>query len=110
MEDATAVIAQVAGCFESGEAFKKVSGIRVLVDLLDKATGASLRSRENAVGALLNLIQSGDVLIVDDVKEFGFDVLVEGITDVAENGSSKFTIKANELLNILERSGDRRIS
>ncbi|PIA53779.1 hypothetical protein AQUCO_00900393v1 [Aquilegia coerulea] len=104
VEDATAVIAQVAGCYESGEAFKKVSGIGVLVDLLDTSTGSSMRSRENAVSALLNLIQSGEKKkIVEDVSDFGLDVLLEGIMDVSENGSLKSQIKANDLLSILDQ-------
>lgn len=37
VEDATAVIAQIAGCEESEEAFRKASGIGLLVDLLDGA-------------------------------------------------------------------------
>ncbi|KAL5708404.1 hypothetical protein ACHQM5_019202 [Ranunculus cassubicifolius] len=110
VEDATAVIAQVAGCYESGEAFKKVSGVGVLVDLLDTSTGSSIRSRENAVSALLNLIQSGEEKIVEDVREFGLEVLLEGISDVAENGSSKAKKKANELLHILDQGEDRSSS
>ncbi|KAF9613594.1 hypothetical protein IFM89_009264 [Coptis chinensis] len=102
VEDATAVIAQVAGCYESGEAFKKVSGIGVLVDLLDKETGSSIRARENAVSALLNMIRCGDEKIVEDVKEFGVEFLLESICDVAENGSSKAKNKANDLLNLLD--------
>lgn len=107
MEDATAVIAQVAGCYESGDGFRKVSGVGVLVDLLDKATGASARARENAVGTLLNLIQCGtEDEIIEDVREFGWEVLVEGIKDVAQHGSLKSVNKANELLKILERNDD----
>ncbi|KAK6140386.1 hypothetical protein DH2020_025870 [Rehmannia glutinosa] len=60
IEDATAVIAQVAGCEESWEIFKKALGIEVLMDLLDNATGSSSRTKENAVSALLNLVQCGE--------------------------------------------------
>lgn len=102
VEDATAVIAQVAGCYESGDAFRKVSGVELLVDLLDPATGSSSRSRENAVSALLNLVQSGGDKIVGDVQEMGSRVL-DGIADVAENnGSAKAKNKANALLNVLD--------
>ncbi|KAG2671896.1 hypothetical protein I3843_13G013100 [Carya illinoinensis] len=100
VEDATAVIAQVAGCEESEEAFRKVSGIGVLVDLLDGATGSTMRVKENAVAALLNLVRCGRERIGREVREQGM-LAVEGITDVAENGSSKGKSKAVALLKVL---------
>ncbi|KAK6163077.1 hypothetical protein DH2020_002918 [Rehmannia glutinosa] len=68
IEDATAVIAQVAGCEESWEIFKKALGIEVLMDLLDNATGSSSRTKENAVSALLNLVQCGGEEVANDVR------------------------------------------
>ncbi|KAF5446009.1 hypothetical protein F2P56_031674 [Juglans regia] len=100
VEDATAVIAQVAGCEESEEAFRKVSGIGVLVDLLDGATGSSMRVKENAVAALLNLVRCGRERIGREVREKGM-LVVDGITDVSENGSSKGKSKAVALLKVL---------
>ncbi|KAJ4970481.1 hypothetical protein NE237_003580 [Protea cynaroides] len=100
VEDATAVIAQVAGCGESGDAFRKVSGVRVLVDSFYPSTVSSLRARENAVSALLNLIQSGGEKTVLEVKEKCLGVL-DGIMDVAESGSAKAKSKATALLRVL---------
>lgn len=97
VEDATAVIAQVAGCVESVEAFRKVSGIDVLVDLLDTATGSTMRTRENAVAALLNLMQFGG----EDVEEMGRGRSREGIEEVAERGGAKAKVKAAQLLSML---------
>ncbi|KAF8395690.1 hypothetical protein HHK36_019640 [Tetracentron sinense] len=100
VEDSTAVIAQVAGCDESWGAFQKVSGIGVLVDLLDHETGSSNRARENSVAGLLSLVLSGGHKVVANVQGMGSRAL-DGIADVAENGSSKGKNKANALLNIL---------
>ncbi|XP_047314538.1 U-box domain-containing protein 11-like [Impatiens glandulifera] len=102
VEDATAVIAQVAGCEEAPDAFGKVSGIEVLIDLLDMSTGSSPRTKENSVSALLNLAQCGGEKVVEHIKESGF-WLFEGIQDVAQNGqtSSKGKSKAMALLKLL---------
>ncbi|XP_042519599.1 U-box domain-containing protein 11-like [Macadamia integrifolia] len=100
VEDATAVIAQVAGCCESGDAFRKVSGLTVLVDLIDPSTRSSVRARENAVSALLNLVQCGGEKSVLEVKEMCLGVL-DGIRDVAESGSAKGKSKGTALLKVL---------
>ncbi|CAL5397551.1 unnamed protein product [Camellia sinensis] len=100
VEDATAVIAQIAGCEEAIDGFRKVSGIGVLVDLLDPLTGSSGRTRENAVSALLNLVRCGGEKVAKNVGEMGFGVF-DGIGEVAENGSEKGKSKAIELLKIL---------
>ncbi|XP_047341832.1 U-box domain-containing protein 11 [Impatiens glandulifera] len=99
VEDATAVIAQIAGCEESPIAFRKVSGIGVLIDLLDSSTGSSPRTKENAVSALLNLAKGGE-RVADIIKETGFR-LIDGIHDVAENGSVKGKIKGLALLKLI---------
>lgn len=101
VEDATAVIAQIAGCEEAGDSFRKVLGIGVLVDLLDNSTGSSSRTKENAVSALLNLVQCGRGDVTESVCEMGLGVY-DGIVDVAENGSSKGRSKAMELLKVLD--------
>lgn len=106
VEDATAVIAQIAGCEEAGEAFQKVSGIGVLVDLLDQSTGSSYRIKENAVSGLLNLLQCGREEIVENVREMEL-FMFDGIADVAENGSSKGKSKAVALLKILDGGRER---
>uniref|UniRef100_A0A2P2JPW0 U-box domain-containing protein n=1 Tax=Rhizophora mucronata TaxID=61149 RepID=A0A2P2JPW0_RHIMU len=101
VEDATAVIAQIAGCEESEEEFAKVSGVRVLMDLVDVGTGSSERVKENAVAALLNLVRSGGERVRREVREMGMDA-VEGIKYVAENGSAKGKDKAIALLKVIE--------
>lgn len=103
LEDATAVIAQIAGCDEAEDAFRRVSGIGVLMDLLDPATGSSDRTKENAVSALLNLVQCGgeDEEVSDDLKSTESKRVLDGIKDVAENGSLKGKNKALALLKIL---------
>ncbi|XP_043692367.1 U-box domain-containing protein 1-like [Telopea speciosissima] len=105
VEDATAVIAQVAGCSESGDAFRKVSGVRVLVDSFYPSTGSSVRARENAVYALLNLVQSGGERTVSEVKEVCLGVL-DGIMDVAESGSAKAKSRATALLRVLQEGNE----
>lgn len=102
VEDATAVIAQIAGCEESWDAFRKVSGERVLIDLLDNSTGSSIRTKENAVSSLLNLVQFGGKEVCKNISETGMEEALEGITDVEANGSAKGKSKAVELLKKLD--------
>ncbi|PON98764.1 Beta-catenin [Trema orientale] len=103
VEDATAVVAQVAGCEEGEEAFRRVSGNGVLVDLLDPATGSSLRTKENAVAALLNLGRCGGEKVVREIRETGLGGgAVEGIAEVAESGSAKAKAKAVALLEMID--------
>ncbi|KAI4339104.1 hypothetical protein MLD38_024079 [Melastoma candidum] len=106
LEDTTAVIAQVAGCEEASEEFAKVSGVRLLVDLIDIGTGLSMRIKENAVSGLLNLARCGGETVVEEIRkwclaESGFGVL-EGISEVTENGTEKGKGKAAELLKIVD--------
>ncbi|CAN1781192.1 U-box domain-containing protein 4 [Linum perenne] len=101
VEDATAVIGQIAGCEESEAEFGRVCGISVLVDLLDVGTGSSERVKENAVGALLNLVRSGGEKVGREVRELGTYVL-DGIREVGERGSSKGKSKAMALLEVIE--------
>ncbi|KAL6010108.1 hypothetical protein ACLOJK_000539 [Asimina triloba] len=103
VEDATAVIAQVAGCYESVDGFRKISGVGVLVDLLDPATGSSMRTMENTVSALLNLAQFGGAEAVRDIRGLGSMALKE-IEELAETGSSRAKTKAMALLGILTSS------
>ncbi|THU68922.1 hypothetical protein C4D60_Mb08t08950 [Musa balbisiana] len=100
VEDATAVIAQVAGCYESVDAFRRVDGVRVLVDLVGASTGASGRARENAAAALLNLVMSGGHKAVGDVMEVeGWEAAITGLAGggVTARGKSK----AEALLRVL---------
>lgn len=101
-EDALAVVAKVAGCWESLEEFRNESGIGILVNLVDRRTGASRRVRENAVTALLNLAMSGGDSAVAEIREF---VGVEGFVKelVEDKISARATNKAVALLNALER-------
>ncbi|KAM6582960.1 hypothetical protein CsatB_009962 [Cannabis sativa] len=111
VEDATAVVAQVAGCEESEEAFRKVSGTGVLVDLLDPATGSSLRTKENAVAALLNLGRCGGEKAVREIKEMGLggdSGAVEGTREVAASGSAKGKAKAVALLTMIDVGNELR--
>ncbi|XP_029124097.2 U-box domain-containing protein 16 [Elaeis guineensis] len=105
VEDTTAVIAQVAGCYESVDAFRKVAGVRVLVDLVDVGTGASVRARENAASALLNLVMSGGEKAAADVREI--ETAEAAIRELAGDGeSARAKSKAESLLTVLE-SGRR---
>uniref|UniRef100_A0A803NSL3 Uncharacterized protein n=1 Tax=Cannabis sativa TaxID=3483 RepID=A0A803NSL3_CANSA len=111
VEDATAVVAQVAGCEESEEASRKVSGTGVLVDLLDPATGSSLRTKENAVAALLNLGRCGGEKAVREIKEMGLggdSGAVEGTREVAASGSAKGKAKAVALLTMIDVGNELR--
>ncbi|XP_028796998.1 U-box domain-containing protein 1-like [Neltuma alba] len=96
VEDATAVIAQIAGCEESVEAFRKVSGIGVLADLLDMGNKASMKTKENAVSGLLKLVRCGGAKVAMDVRLRALGAF-DGIADVQENGSSKGKGKAAAL-------------
>lgn len=102
IEDATAVIAQVAGCVESWEVFKRALGVEVLMDLLDNATGSSSRTKENAVSALLNLVQCGGEEVASDVREKMETRVIEGVIDIVENGSDKGKSKGVALLKVLD--------
>ncbi|KAM7268720.1 hypothetical protein ACFE04_010886 [Oxalis oulophora] len=100
VEDVTAVIAQIAGCEESEEAFRKVSGLEVLVDLLDMGAGSSGRIKENSVSALLNLVMCGGERVKREVKAVAISV-IDGVADVAERGSTKGKNKAVSLMKVL---------
>ncbi|XP_010926990.1 U-box domain-containing protein 17 [Elaeis guineensis] len=108
VEDATAVIAQVAGCYESVDAFREVAGVRVLVDLVDGGGGASGMARENAAAALLNLVMSGGEDAAADVREI--EVVETALRELAGGGASaRATSKAESLLRALENGrGGRR--
>ncbi|GAB4829585.1 hypothetical protein Ancab_019253 [Ancistrocladus abbreviatus] len=101
VEDATAVIAQIAGCEEGGEAFRGVSGIAVLLDLLDPTTGSSRRIKENAISALLNLVKFGADKIKEEITGMGLGIF-DGIADVVECGSPKGKSKAAALMKLLD--------
>ncbi|XP_020236290.1 protein spotted leaf 11 [Cajanus cajan] len=100
IEDATAVIAQVAGCKESEEAFAKVSGVSVLAMMLGSESGScSLRTKENAVAALLNLVRCGSEKVVGEVRDkVG---ALDGIAYVQEHGSAKGKSKAIAFFKLL---------
>lgn len=109
IEDATAVIAQIAGCEESFEVFKKALGIEVLMDLLDNATGSSARTKENAVSALLNLVQCGGEMVANDVRGKLESRVVDGVLDIVDNGSEKGKSKALALLKVLDARSSARL-
>ncbi|XP_010534199.1 PREDICTED: U-box domain-containing protein 11 [Tarenaya hassleriana] len=109
VEDATAVVAQVAGCEDAEEAMRKVSGVDVLADLLDPCTGSSERIKENAVAAMLNLTRCGGERAREEVAAVVAAAGKEGIMDVAENGTAKGRRKAEDLLKVVAcGNGDSR--
>ncbi|PKA53713.1 U-box domain-containing protein 4 [Apostasia shenzhenica] len=100
VEDATAVIARVAGCCDSLDAFRRVAGIRVLMDLMNGGTGSSGRTRENAVAALLNLANAGGEEAAAEVRET--EEAEAAVSEAARAGISvKATRNAEALLKIL---------
>ncbi|KAK7405520.1 hypothetical protein VNO78_06900 [Psophocarpus tetragonolobus] len=101
VEDATAVIAQVAGCEDAAEAFRNAGGLSFLADLLDLATAASMRTKENTVSALLNLVRCGGEKVAADVRLATVFGALDGIADVRNSGSGKGKNKAAELLKVL---------
>ncbi|GFP90890.1 hypothetical protein PHJA_001232900 [Phtheirospermum japonicum] len=102
VEDATAVTAQVAGCEESWEVFKWALGVEVSMDFLDNAIGLSSRTKENAVLALLNLVQCGGDEVARDVRRKMEARVVDGIVDIVENGSEKGKSKVLDLLKVVD--------
>jgi len=96
VEDTTAVIAQLAGCSESNEAFKRIFGIEVLVDLLD--TG-SPRVQENATSALLNLAQCGGKHIADDILDV--QIAMPALSVLLTSGTPRCKSKVSSLLKLL---------
>ncbi|GAB2284480.1 hypothetical protein Dimus_018932 [Dionaea muscipula] len=102
VEDATAVIAQIAGCTLSVDAFRKVSGVSVLVDLIGPAVaGCGNRIQENAVSALLNLVRAGGDGIKEEVKGLMGSEAFAGISEVMAQGTPRGKGKAATLMNIL---------
>ena len=104
VKNATAVIAQMAGCEESPEAFRRVSGIRVLVDLLNPGAGRSARIRKNAVAGLLNLVKFGKWVVVEEIRDLGCGFVFHGLGEMAHNESVKFKWRkrAQTLIDVLD--------
>ncbi|CAJ1958935.1 unnamed protein product [Sphenostylis stenocarpa] len=104
IEDATAVITQIAACEESEDAFLKVSGISKLAMMLCSESGScSLRTKENAVAALLNLMRYGSERVVGEVRSnVG---ALDGIAYVQEHGSPKGKSKAMVFFKLLLDGG-----
>ncbi|EAY77280.1 hypothetical protein OsI_05255 [Oryza sativa Indica Group] len=108
MEDATAVVAQVAGCAESLDAFTRMSGLRILVDLVEQGGASTPRTRENAAAALLNLVVAGGERAVAEVIAVGG--AEDAVRELAEDAtaSARGKAKAESLLRALECGGARR--
>ncbi|TVU01874.1 hypothetical protein EJB05_52640, partial [Eragrostis curvula] len=108
IEDVTAVIAQVAGCAESLDAFRWMSGVRILLDLVEPGGAGTPRARENAAAALLNLVVAGGERAVDEVVAVGGaeDAVRELAEDVAASPRGK--AKAEALLRALEGAAAAR--
>ncbi|ESW20920.1 hypothetical protein PHAVU_005G025800 [Phaseolus vulgaris] len=104
IEDATAVIAQIAACEESEDACLKVSGVSRLAMMLCSENGScSLRTKENAVAALLNLVRYGSERVVGEVRnKVG---TLDGISYVQEHGSPKGKSKAVAFFKLLLDGG-----
>lgn len=70
---------------------------------MDPATGCSLRTKENAVSAMLNLIQCGREDFGNSLREMMMGLSAfDGIEDVAQYGTCKGKNKAIELLKSLD--------
>lgn len=108
VEDATAVIAQVAGCADSVGAFRAVSGVKVLVELMDPvgAEWASARTRENAAAALLNLAEAGGERAIGDIME-DEEAAATGIEALMRSGNTRAKAKAGALMRLLVESKER---
>lgn len=108
VEDATAVIAQVAGCGESVDAFRGVSGVKVLTELMDPvgAEWASARTRENAAAALLNLAEAGGERAIGDIME-DEEAAAAGIELLMRSGNPRAKAKAGALMRLLVESKER---
>ncbi|XP_039128908.1 uncharacterized protein LOC120265049 [Dioscorea cayenensis subsp. rotundata] len=104
VEDATAVIAQVAGCVESLEAFRKVAGVRGPGGSGGFGDRERVRDQENAASALLNLVMSGGESAVGDIAEV--EIAEEVVRELAEKGSLRAKSKAGPLLKAMN-SGRR---
>lgn len=104
VEDATAVIAQVAGCEEASVAFRGVSGVRIMVNLLDSDTGTGLscRVRENVVSGLLNLVRCSGEDVEEEIREVGLGLVFDRLGVVAQNGRTKGRKRAEALMKILD--------
>ncbi|EES04241.1 hypothetical protein BDA96_03G463400 [Sorghum bicolor] len=105
VEDATAVVAQVAGCAESLEAFRWVSGVRILLDFVEPGGAATPRQRENAAAALLNLVVAGGEAAAAEVVAVGG--AEETVREFAEDSAAtpRGKAKAEALLRALEGAG-----
>ena len=102
IEDCTAVVAQIAGCEESLEALVQVSGVCILLDLVDDRTAATERVRDNAAAALLNLAAAGGDVAVSEI--LSVEGAVALVREMAENGGSvRGKRKAAALLEFLDR-------
>ncbi|PUZ52938.1 hypothetical protein GQ55_5G013400 [Panicum hallii var. hallii] len=108
VEDATAVVAQVAGCAECLEAFRWVSGVRILLDLVEPGGAETERARENAAAALLNLVVAGGEPAVAEVLAVGG--AEETVRELAEDSaaSPRGKAKAEALLRALEGAARKR--
>ncbi|THU54552.1 hypothetical protein C4D60_Mb10t26300 [Musa balbisiana] len=98
VEDATAMIDQVARCDENVEAFRRVDNVSIPVDLVvgvsrrarvdnvnilvDLVVGGTKRARESTTATLLNLVKSDGDKVVGDVKEVdGAEAAVRALAD-----------------------------
>ncbi|XP_074320763.1 uncharacterized protein LOC141657424 [Silene latifolia] len=108
LEDVTAVVAQLAGSHAAPVSFRTVGGVRVLVDLV--GLDATLRVRENAVGALLRLVEFGGEAVADEIREVGLGVIFDGLGEVVHCGSDKAKIRAQALMDVLESGISSKMS
>lgn len=100
VEDATIVITLVVGCDKNVEAFRRVDGASILIDLVVRG---SRRARGNAIGVLLNIVKSDEDKEMKDVREVDRNettmrTLVDDDSRVSTRGKSK----AEVLLSVLE--------
>ncbi|GAB2215600.1 hypothetical protein Droror1_Dr00019989 [Drosera rotundifolia] len=100
VEDALAVIGQVAGCRESWEGFGKVDGVRVFVGIMCEA-GCGTRVKENAVAGVLNLVRFGGGNVREEVLGMMGEEAVEGVMEMADFGTPRGKSKATALIDVL---------
>ncbi|XP_074280586.1 U-box domain-containing protein 17-like [Silene latifolia] len=104
VEDVTAVIAQLAGCDAAPAGFRSVGGVRVLLDLIvpGEDQQATRRVKENAVSALLKLVEFGGQTVVEEITDVGLDSVLDGLREVVCSGTDKGKFRAQGLMNVLE--------
>ncbi|KAL9239929.1 hypothetical protein vseg_014200 [Gypsophila vaccaria] len=102
VEDVTAVVAQLAACDVAPGEFGRLGGVRVLVGLIDLGETVTVRVRENAVSALLKLVEFGGEKVAEEIRQVGLGLVFDGLGEVVDCGTDKGKARANALMNVLD--------